>query len=62
MQTFELTAEEMEVLREILQHELTQMEVEVFRTDSRDFKEMLKHRRDILEHLMAKLSNAPVSV
>ena len=62
MQTFELTAEEMEVLREILQHELTQMQFEVFRTDSSDFKAMLKHRRDILEHLMAKLSTEPVSV
>ncbi len=62
MQTFELAPEEMEVLREILHHELTQMEIEIFRTDSPDFKEMLKHRRDILEHLMAKLSSAPVSV
>ncbi len=62
MHTFELSPEEMEVLREILQHELTQMEIEIFRTDSPDFKQILKHRRDILEQLMRKCSSALVSV
>ena len=62
MQTLELTAPELEVLREVLQHELTQMEVEVFRTDSPDFKEMLKRRRGVLELLVAKLSSTPVAV
>ncbi len=62
MHTFELSPEEMEVLREILQHELKQMEIEIFRTDSPDFKQILKHRRDILEQLMRKCSSALVSV
>ncbi len=56
MQTFEFTAEELDVLREILQHELGEVDREVYRTDSRDFKVMLKHRRDILEQLLAKTS------
>ena len=62
MQTLELTAEEMEVLQEVLQHELSQIDVEVFRTDAFDFKEMLKHRRDIFESLLRKLPAAPASV
>lgn len=61
MQTLEFSPEELEVLRQILHHELNQMDVEVFRTDSLDFKQMLKHRREILEHLTAKVSNVPVS-
>ncbi|HWI58749.1 MAG TPA: hypothetical protein VNZ22_16105 [Bacillota bacterium] len=61
MQTFEFTPEEQEVMREVLQHSITEIDVEVFRTDTHDFKEMLKHRRDILEHLLAKLTAAPVA-
>jgi hypothetical protein len=60
MQTFEFTAEEVEVLREVLQHGLSEIDVEVFRTDTRDFKEMLKHRREVLDHLLGKL--APISM
>src|SRR5579859_6903149 len=51
MQKLELTLEEAEVLKEVLQHGLTEVDVEVFRTDTRDFKEMLKHRRDLLDAL-----------
>jgi len=61
MQTIELNAEELEVLREVLQHGLSEIGVEVFRTDTHDFKELLKHRRDILERLLAKLPAAPVA-
>ncbi len=56
MQNIELTPEEQEVLRDVVQHNLTEVDVEVFRTDTHDFKEMLKHRRDILEHILTKLS------
>ena len=55
MQNFECTAEEVEVLRDILQHNLSEIDVEVFRTDTHDFKEMLKRRRDTVEHLLSKL-------
>ncbi len=61
MQTIEFTAEELEVLREVLQHGLSEIDVEVFRTDTHDFKEILKHRRDVLEHLLGKLPAAPVT-
>jgi hypothetical protein len=55
MQNFEFTVEEVEVLRDILQHNLSEIDVEVFRTDTHDFKEMLKRRRTTLEHLLAKI-------
>jgi hypothetical protein len=57
----EFTSEEAEVLREVLQHGLSEIDVEVFRTDTRDFREMLKHRRVILEKILEKLSAAPVA-
>jgi len=60
MQSFELTAEEAAVLRDILQHNLSEIEVEVFRTDTHDFKEMLKRRRTTVEHLLAKLPGPTV--
>ncbi len=55
MQTLVLTAEELELVAELVQHALSQIDVEVFRTDTREFKDMLKHRRAVLEQLMAKL-------
>jgi hypothetical protein len=60
MQHFEFTAEEMELLREILQHAVGEIDVEVFHTDTRDYKQMLKHRREVLDHIVAKLNAAPV--
>jgi hypothetical protein len=60
MQCIEFTTEESEVLREVLQHKLQEATVEVFRTDTYDYKQMLKHRREVLEKALAKFSAAPV--
>ena len=60
MQCIEFTPEELDVLREVLQHKLEQADVEMFRTDTHDFKQMLKHRQEVMEHVLAKLT-APVS-
>jgi hypothetical protein len=62
MQTIQFAAEELEVLRDLLAHHLAEIDVEVFRTDTRDFKMKLKHRREILEQLLAKISEAPAGV
>ncbi len=62
MQNFEFTPEELEVLREVLQHGISEIDVEVFRTDTHDFKELLKHRRNVLEHILNKLSPTPVAM
>jgi hypothetical protein len=59
MQTIEMSAEEREVLYEVLEREFKGIEQEVFRTDTRDFKELLKHRRTVMEGLMVKLAAVP---
>ncbi len=59
MQTIELSAEEREVLHDVLEREFKEIDMEVLRTDTRDFKELLKHRRMILEQLLVKLAAAP---
>jgi hypothetical protein len=60
MLNLEMTAEELEVLCEMLENELKKVDVEVLRTDTHDFKELLKHRRAVLEQVFAKLSAIPV--
>ena len=59
MQHLELTPEEVESLREVLTHKIEEMDLEMFRTDTHDFKQMLKHRSEVLEHLLAKLNLVP---
>lgn len=61
MQKFEMTTEEAEVLRDILRRSLNEVDVEVFRTDTHDFKQMLRHRRDVIEHILGKFA-APAAV
>jgi hypothetical protein len=61
MQTREFTEEELEVLREVLRHKIDEADVEMFRTDTHDFKQMLKHRRNLLETVLIKLSSATVA-
>ena len=60
MQNLEFTHEEVEILREMLEHHLNDLEVEVGHTDKHDFKEMLKHRRAVLERVLGKVSSVPV--
>lgn len=60
MHHIEMTDEQLEVLREVLRHELEAINIEVFRTDTHDFKEMLKHRREVLERVLEKISVQPV--
>jgi hypothetical protein len=62
MQTIELTAEEADTLRDVISHVIGDMNVEVFRTDTHDFKEMLKHRREILERVLVRLAPEQVPV
>jgi len=61
MQHTEFSSDELEVLREVLQHAVSEIDVEVFRTDTHEFKEMLKRRREVLEHILAKLSAVPAT-
>ena len=62
MQNAELTYAESEVLREVLQHAINELDIEIGRTDTHDFKEKLKQRRAILENLIAKLCAVPAAM
>jgi hypothetical protein len=58
----ELTVEETEVLREVLRQHLKEMEIEIDRTDTHDYKVMLRHRRDLLRSVLNKLAKTEASV
>ncbi|MCU0787598.1 MAG: hypothetical protein MUC91_05315 [Verrucomicrobia bacterium] len=60
MTHLELTAEEQKLLRETLERGIRDLDMEVLHTDSRDFKEMLKHRKQVLDHLLGKLKGVQV--
>jgi hypothetical protein len=61
MQKLELTSEELEMLREELDRRLGEIDIEVFRTDTHDFKMMLKHRQETLQRLREKIASLPVA-
>ncbi len=61
MQNLQLSAEEAEALKEVLHHLVADLEVEVFRTDTRDFKEILKHRRELFDQILEKLKSVPAT-
>jgi len=61
MMNIEFTPEESDVLLELLQNERKKIDVEISRTDTHEFKELLKHRRSVLEHVLAKLSAVPIA-
>jgi hypothetical protein len=61
MNQLELSAEELELLRDLLRHTIDEVDVEVFRTDTYDFKQWLKHRRDLLEHILTKVSDVRIA-
>ena len=54
--------EQTELVRETLQHALTELRVESARTDSTRYKEMLHHREDVLRSAIAKISEEGVEL
>jgi len=55
MPTIELTPEELELLQEILESDLSELRMEIVDTDNSDFKDGLKHRKRIMMDIMEKL-------
>jgi len=51
----DVSHEEQEVLSRVLQRALAGLEVEIQHTDHKDFRDLLKRRRDILRALVAKV-------
>ena len=57
----ELSEPERATFEDVLQSELPKLEIEIERTDGHDFRELLKHRRDILRSLLHKVGE-PVRI
>lgn len=62
MLSLQLTPEDVQVLREILESYLGELRVEVHHTDDFDYREGLKHKeaivKKLLQHLQAEASSA----
>jgi hypothetical protein len=62
MPTFEFTPEELELLREVLTSDLSELRMEIVDTDNSRFKDGLKHRKQIMMDILEKLGqNGAVS-
>lgn len=60
MSQIALTEEERETLNHMLKVDLGALDVEIQHTDHRDFKELLKHRREVLKGLLSKMREQAV--
>lgn len=60
MNELQFSSEERETLRELLTHSIEELDHEVFHTDTREFKEKLRRRREMLEHILSKIAGSPV--
>jgi hypothetical protein len=54
--TQDLTAQEKETLKELLESKIQDMRAEIAHTDNRDYKNSLKDRKEIVKSILAKLS------
>lgn len=52
---FELTAEEVKILGETLRREITDLRMEIADTDQKDFRDILKGKKETLKTIMGKL-------
>lgn len=52
---FEISHQEQEVLRQLLEHSLATIELEIRHTDHQEYKSMLKQRRETVRALLAKM-------
>ncbi|HEY3930723.1 MAG TPA: hypothetical protein VGL89_20285 [Candidatus Koribacter sp.] len=55
-----LTAEEHELLISILEHRHRDLMKEIWHTDHREFKELLRRQERLIESMISRLRNAPV--
>jgi len=57
--TLELTSEEAETLRELVRQRVSELDREINRTDSLEFKDELRKVRRTMERILGRLSAAP---
>lgn len=59
MPTIELSREQAEVLAQTLDSYLSDLRMEIADTDLKDFRDMLKHRKALLNEVLAALRATP---
>ena len=59
MLTLDLSASEQAILREVLETAVLEMGTEISGTDSKDFRDDLKERREVLQKVIAALGGEP---
>ncbi len=57
MVTLDLTEDEAKVLRIVIDSYLSDLRMEIADTDRKDFREMLKHRKQVLIKVLDELPN-----
>lgn len=55
MLSLTLSAEECELLQDVLRETISELRMEIADTDSHDFRARLHHREDMLKQLLARL-------
>jgi hypothetical protein len=61
MITLKLAPEELKVLEETIERSVSDLRMEVGHTDSHEFKERLKDRKTVLDHLLEKVHGAAIA-
>jgi hypothetical protein len=56
MYHLELTGEELSVLRQTLESHIEDLMLELAHTDTHEFKKVVKHRLEMLEHIFSRLN------
>ncbi len=62
MMQIELAPDEVEVLRDLLESDLTDIRIESARADASEFRGALRRREDIVRHILALIGGAPAAL
>lgn len=57
MPTLQLTPEELQLLKDVLENDLSDLRMEITHTDRSDFKDSLKQRKHLMADILEKLQN-----
>ncbi len=56
MATIDLTPEELATLKDVLENDIKMLRMEIARTDHKEFREIVKHKEQILEKIVGMLA------
>lgn len=57
MPTLQLTPDELQLLKDMLENDLSDLRMEITHTDRSDFKDSLKQRKQLMADILEKLHN-----